>query len=283
MWNACPIVLASSHLARRRSRRAEVLAAKPWDVVLVDEAHHAWRRGSKPTDTPNSLLALLVEMKARGSWRTMYLASANPMQMHAHEAWDLLQLLGLTRRWGESAETFIRYYQELRELFGERDWEFLKRLSEDFFSDPTVSTDAVLEGQVRAALGMAGSRPIRKFHQDGLMEESAEGILPKGVTIPAREVRDRFIPFTSAEAKLYERIERYISHFYDAYMKGPKAQKPLGFIMTVYRRRLTSSFLAIEHSLRSRREILLGTASAQALLDPDDVAAIEAPPPCSTW
>lgn len=109
-----------------------------------------------------------------------------------------------------------------------------------------------------------------------LRHYKAEGILPRGATIPAREVRDRFIPFTSAEAKLYERIERYISRFYDAYMKGPKAQKPLGFIMTVYRRRLTSSFLAIERSLRRRRDVLLGTASAQALLDPDDLAAIEA-------
>lgn len=61
-WSAFPIVLASSHLARRRNRRRQILDAGPWDIVLVDEAHHARRRGSKPTDTPNSLLALLQEM-----------------------------------------------------------------------------------------------------------------------------------------------------------------------------------------------------------------------------
>jgi Helicase conserved C-terminal domain len=272
------------------------------------------RLRSKPTDTPNSLLALLQEMKSKGSWKALYLASATPMQMHAHEAWDLLQLLGLTPRWGSSAEAFVRYYYQLRESFGDRDWEFLKRMSEDFFSDPGVQPEPVLDGQVREALGMAGSRPIRKFHKDGLTKDSAEslsgdarrwfdewlrhhtptrervfrttravlrhykaeGILPRGATIPAREVRDRFIPFSPSEEELYERIERYISRFYDAYMTGPKAQKPLGFIMTVYRRRLTSSFLAIERSLRRRREVLLGAASAQALLDPDDLAALEA-------
>lgn len=312
-WNAFPVVLASSHLARRRDRRSQIVAAGPWDVVLVDEAHHARRRGSKPTDTPNSLLALLLEMRGKGLWKVLYLASATPMQMHAHEAWDLLQLLGLTPRWRNSAEDFARYYYQLREVFGDRDWEFLKRMNEDFFSDPAVHPDSVLEAQTREALGMAGSRPIRKFHQDGLLKESAEGmpgearrwfdewlrhhtptrervfrttrtvlrhykaegILPRGATIPAREVRDRFIPFTAAEAKLYERIERYISRFYDAYMAGPKSQTPLGFIMTIYRRRLTSSFLAIERSLRRRREVLLGKVSAQALLDPDDLAAIE--------
>ncbi|HJX07157.1 MAG TPA: hypothetical protein VJ736_03710 [Actinomycetota bacterium] len=51
---------------------------------------------------------------------------------------------------------------------------------------------------------------------------------------------------TAAEAALYGRIEGYISRYYDSYLSGPGSQKPLGFIMTVYRRRLTSSFLAIE-------------------------------------
>ena len=45
--------------------------------------------------------------------------------------------------------------------------------------------------------------------------------------------------------------------------------------MTVYRRRLTSSFLAIERSLQARRKVLLNRASAAALLDADDLAAIE--------
>jgi hypothetical protein len=312
-WNAFPVVLASSHLARRRARRLEVLAAGPWDIVLVDEAHHARRQGSKADDTPNSLLALLLEMRARGLWKALYLASATPMQMHAHEAWDLLHLLGLTKRWGSSAATFERYYRQLREDFPAREWEFLKAMQEDFFSDPAVNSDPVLSEAVKTSLGLAKSRVIRKFSQQGLTTASAEhlpsdsrhwfdewlrqhtptrervfrttravlrqykaeGILPKGATIPVRHVYDRFIPFTAAEEKLYQRIETYIARFYDAYMNGPKAQKPLGFIMTVYRRRLTSSFLAIERSLRRRRDVLLGNASAEALLDPDDLAAIE--------
>ena len=312
-WNAFPVVLASSHLARRRARRSEILAAGPWDIVLVDEVHHAGRRGSKASDTPNSLLSLLLDMKARNLWKALYLASATPMQMHAHEVWDLLQLLGLPKRWGSSAETFERYYKQLREIFPDREWEFLRVMEEDFFSDPAVQPDPVIENAVKDKLGLAGSGPIRKFSTNGLSKVSAEvlpaetrywfdewlrqhtptrerifrttrtvlrqykadGILPKGSTIPSRHVSDRFIPLRPDEEKLYHRIETYISRFYDAYMKGPKSQKPLGFIMTVYRRRLTSSFLAIERSLRRRRDVLLGKISAEALLDPDDLAAIE--------
>jgi hypothetical protein len=312
-WEAFPVLLASSHLARRRDRRDQIIEAGPWDVVLVDEAHHARRSGSKSTDTPNTLMQLLQAMQLHRSWNALYLASATPMQMNAHEAWDLLQLLGLTKRWGESAERFTRYYTELREPFGARQWEFLRGMSEDFFEDGAVEPDPVLTGQVKERLGLAKSKPIRDFAHNGLSSEARDyidpevrvwldewlrrhtpmrdrvfrttrstlrhyketGLLDASATIPVRDVKDRFVSFTTEEQALYDRIEAYISKYYDAYMSGPQAQKPLGFIMTVYRRRLTSSFLAIERSLQRRRDVLVGNAAASGLLDPDDVAALE--------
>jgi hypothetical protein len=312
-WGAFPVLLASSHLARRRAQHRKVIDAGPWDVVFVDEAHHARRRGSKPTDTPNSLLALLQDMRASRSWSALYLASATPMQMNAHEAWDLLELLGLTPLWRSSAANFVRFYEELREPFGDRQWDFLQRMSADYLEDPAAALDADLESAVRREVGFAASRPIREFHRDGLTaaaadtlsadarawldqwlrrhtptsdrifrttrktlrEYKAQGLLPPGTTIPQRSVLDRFVPMTASEAALYGRIEGYISRYYDAYLSGPGSQKPLGFIMTVYRRRLTSSFLAIERSLQRRRKVLLERASADALLDADDLAAIE--------
>ena len=47
---------------------------------------------------------------------------------------------------------------------------------------------------------------------------------------------------TDEEWKLYQRIEEYIRNHYQKY---EAERKGLGFIMTVYRRRLTSSFYAI--------------------------------------
>ncbi|MHB8322844.1 MAG: SNF2-related protein [Candidatus Dormibacteria bacterium] len=312
-WAAFPILFASSHLARRRGHRRALLDAGPWDIVFVDEAHHARRRGSKATDSPNSLLSLLQDLKAASAWTALYLASATPMQMHAHEVWDLLALVGLTPLWGESAETFTRYFEALRDPADTRNWNFLQRMAADYASDPQVESDPGFEQQLRTALGGAGSYLIRKFPEHGLSHEKAEvlsndqqawldewlrrntpvrdrvfrttrqtllrykqeGILPGSTSIPQRQVKDRFIPMTDEERALYDRIERYISRYYDAYLTGAGSQKPLGFIMTVYRRRLTSSFLAIERSLRRRREVLVNRASAENLLDPDDLAAIE--------
>ena len=68
------------------------------------------------------------------------------MQMHPHEAWDLLELLGLPGRWGESAAPFVRYFSQLREAFPERDWGFLQGMSADFFADPEARADPELEG-----------------------------------------------------------------------------------------------------------------------------------------
>lgn len=42
-WEAFPLILASSQLVKRRERVSQLLDAKPWDLVLVDEAHHARR------------------------------------------------------------------------------------------------------------------------------------------------------------------------------------------------------------------------------------------------
>ncbi|MCZ1002045.1 SNF2-related protein [Streptomyces mirabilis] len=306
-WSAFPIVLASSHLARRRSRRTEILEGGPWDVVLVDEAHHARRRGSKATDTPNSLLALLQEMKKSDRWRALYLASATPMQMHPHEAWDLIELLGLPGKWGEQASFFTRYFTYLGDPPERRGWKLICDMLEDYFSDLFAERDYELEQQVNDALGwadawtvtgMAGNPPspdlraqfpnatsewmdkwarrhtpmrdrVFRNTRKTMRAYQAAGIIPASIVIPYRHVTDEFIPLAQNERALYERIEEYIRRHYNAY-KSDKATKALGFIMTVYRRRLTSSFEAIKQSLQRRLDVLEQGKSLADLLTDDD-------------
>jgi superfamily II DNA or RNA helicase len=311
-WSAYPIVLASSHLARRRDRRKQLLDAGPWDVVLVDEAHHARRRGSKPTDTPNSLLALLLEMRDRHMWQALYLASATPMQMHPHEAWDLISLLGLKGKWGEAAFFFTQYFTYLGDPPKNRGWKMLCEMLRDFFSDPRADRDADLERDIEDALGWAGSyavtgladnepsadmraqfpneasewmdkwlrrhTPMRdrvfRTTRKTMREYQAAGIIPESVVIPNRYVEDDFIPLAPNERHLYERIEEYIRRHYNAY-KNDQGNKALGFIMTVYRRRLTSSFEAIKKSLQRRLTVLEEGRSLGELLTEDDNFDVE--------
>ena len=311
-WSAFPVVLASSHLARRRSRRQQILDAGPWDVVLIDEAHHARRRGSKPTDTPNSLLSLLMEMRARDMWQALYLASATPMQMHPHEAWDLIALLGLPGRWGRSARDFTGYYEQLRRDPAERDWLTLSRMLGDYFSDPKAERDTSLEREIQDDLGLVDSYKIIGLDKTPLAPETANnlppaavswadkwlrrhtpmrdrvfrntrqtlrayqaaGILPPDVIIPVRHVEDEFIKLAPAERRLYERIEEYIRRHYNTY-KADTSTQALGFIMTVYRRRLTSSFEAIRCSLRRRLDVLEQGMDLNEMLAADDQYDVE--------
>ncbi len=84
--------------------------------------------------------------------------------------------------------------------------------------------------------------------------------------IPYRDPKPEWIEMKPEGAELYHRIEEYIR---DHYRKYEAERRGLGFIMTVYRRRLTSSFYAIEESLQRRLTYLKGETGSGWLTDED--------------
>lgn len=305
------IVLASSHLARRQSQRGPLLAASPWDIIVVDEAHHARRKGGKSDGERNALLKLLVALKDEQAWRTLMLASATPMQMHPHELWDLLDQFALPGEWSDEAK-YEAYFRELREKFDSRQWNFLCRMLEEHFADPGAEPNAGLD-QYLASSNNSQARIIRRIPKRGLDRTKAFGLDPDArslldawllannpmrdrtfrntrktlrayqaagrfpATIPERRVEDVFLDMTDAEYAAYERISSYISRHYNAALAAEDGavRRGLGFIMTVYRRRLTSSFEAIKRSLQRRADVLAGRASS--LLADDDTLFDDTP------
>ncbi len=308
-WRAAPVLLASSHLARRRQQRPSLLEGKGWDLVFVDETHHARRQGSKPNATPNQLLATLLALKKHGLWQALLLASATPMQLHTHDLWDLLDLFGLPPEWNSSAEAMQHYYEQMQLPLSERDWPFLKQMLAGHFT--TTQPDAATARALQADLGAVQAKRITDFHKHPSAEAARraeattkphwdrwlrantpvqdrvfrttrttlrayrdQGMLPAGTVIPDRVVTDEFCGLGAAH-NLYNRIEGYIKRHYDAYLQADSKHKPLGFIMTIYRRRLTSSFHAIRCSLARRKDVLAGRLATTELLDTDDEAAME--------
>jgi len=326
-WDAADVMIASSHLARRRSEQAH-LVDQHWDLVVVDESHHARRRGSDPKkNDPNALLRLLRTMKRENSWDGLILATATPMQMHPHEAYDLLELCDLpgppddypeSSSWlTTQAPGFVHYYRQLAEDNVQlRDWKHLRNLLRSQFAAHSEPNPHLVNTLVRNAadrtLNRREVRLIEGFHKafndrqyqrmgstarrwlDTWLREhtpmrtlthrntrhllrvyQTNGLLSEDVVIPIRNVRDLHVRFTSSEQKLYDRIEKWIRNQYaavaDAAAAGDRQAKALGFVMTVYRRRLTSSFHAVTLSLERRRAALADRhANAAALLDADD-------------
>jgi superfamily II DNA or RNA helicase len=300
-WDAAPLMLASSQLAKRRERRQDLIAAEPWDLVIVDEAHHARRREFlSDRYRPNRLLELLTALKDRT--RCLLFLTATPMQISPVEVWDLLKLLGLGGRWGAGDRNFLRFFEELRKPDGERDWAFLSDLYRDYlesggrldtrFAEAAQARLGPVEWQALASSLASGdgASPIRRL-SDSARAVAAEllrrhtplqtflhrntrsllrryqelGLLREKV--PFRHPEPVWITMRPDERTLYDRVEEYISHFYERY---ERERKGLGFVMTVYRRRLTSSFYALEQSLRRRLAFLRGEGE-QAGLDDDDL------------
>jgi superfamily II DNA or RNA helicase len=309
-WSA-PILLASSQLAKRRERQEEVLSAAPWDLVIVDEAHHARRREFlNDTYRPNRLLELLAGTGERPGLRSrtksIYLLTATPMQVHPVEVWDLLRVVGLGGRWGALQENFLEFFAELRKPFSERNWDFLLGMVGDFLDTGghldagfcataekrigfvdweaikglpharnRTSVVAQLDAQSKAVLEELVRRhtPLRRFmwrNTRTLLRRYKDSGLLKA-NVPERRPENVWIqlkPGVGNEEELYQRIDEYIGDFYQKY---EAERKGLGFIMTVYRRRLTSSFFAIQRSLERRRDYLKGIRAGQSWLMDDDV------------
>ncbi|MBX6770934.1 MAG: DEAD/DEAH box helicase family protein [Chloroflexi bacterium] len=299
-FDGVSIALASSQLMKRRERQTQLCDAAPWDLIVVDEAHHARRKDFLDERfRPNRLLELLLSLRDRT--RSFLLLTATPMQVHPVEVWDLLTLLGMGGRWGADQDNFLRFFSELRRDFAEVDWNFVFDMVRDFFAtggtlDELFARaaqqriglvewqqvqslpDSTRRDQILKQLSLAGRAvavefakrhtPLRRFvfrnTRSLLREYRRRGILQANV--PQRDPRLEWIPMRPAERALYDRIEEYIADFYARY---EAERKGLGFIMTVYRRRLTSSFSAIARSLERRLAYLQGRANTPGLDDDD--------------
>ncbi len=294
-WHLEDVVIASSHLMRRRDRQVIVFEeARKWDLVVLDEAHHARRRGAGgPGDKgPNELLRLLRGMCEGGLADGLILLTATPMQVHPVEFWDLLDLLSLPSKWSEDA--FVEFFKlsEGSDVTSEA-FEMMARLfraEERAGQTKTDPDDRLLSSLSRlkakrvlsalrdqstiprrklgstersTALRLMRARTpvrrllsrhtralLRRYHKEGLLE----------APIAERRVKDCFVEMTERERELYDAVESYISHTYG--QATGTQRNAVGFIMTVYRRRLASSCQALASTLRRRLEKAEGTVSA---------------------
>ena len=286
-WHEEPAVIASSHLMRRRERAAVLLEdAAPWDLVVLDEAHHARRRaaGAPQEGGPNALLRLMRGLEGRT--QGLVLLTATPMQVHPVEVWDLLDLLGLPPEW--SAEAFLRFFEDLEQpspssqaldrmsglfraverSYGEvatADAQRLTALSRfkankvlRALRDPASIPRRQLETEERrAALRIVQAHtPIRRLvsrHTRELLRRYFKaGMLT--TPIAERSVKDRFVDMTPEERALYGAVEEYIASTYN--QASAAERTAVGFVMTIYRRRLASSFHALRATLRKHLEAI---------------------------
>lgn len=148
-WSAEPFVLVSSHLMRRRDRHKDLLEAEPYDLVVLDEAHHARTRRENSSSggerlRPNTLMQLMQQLRQRTNG--LLLLTATPMQVSELEMWDLLALLGMPPEWTEDA--FERFFEWVEK------------------ENPDEATLSYLAGLWRSSVSAFGEAPGNALPED---------------------------------------------------------------------------------------------------------------------
>ncbi|PSB45019.1 helicase [Cyanosarcina cf. burmensis CCALA 770] len=303
-WHKEPIVIASSHLMRRVDRARELIdEAEPYDLVFLDEAHHARRQGVSGTQPkgPNQLLRLMQQLKHKT--QGLVLLTATPMQVSPIEVWDLLNLLGLPQLWDlrhfqtffdyastanpshDQFEFMARLFRAVEAEFGETSPEtasrFIsggsklatKKVLQALRDEATLPRKQLNSDRRRTAIAiMRSNTPVNRLisrHTRELLRRYYEaGKI--STRIATRIVEDEFVSLTVAERQLYEAVEDYISSTYNNASQAEK--NAVGFVMTIYRRRLASSFAALEHTLSQRVHTLKTRNFSQLELNEENIS-----------
>lgn len=300
-WHEQSAFLMSSQLARRQDRAATLLTAEPWDLIVLDEAHHARRRasGTLDSDRPNKLLQLMRELQSRTSG--LLLLTATPMQVDPIEVWDLLNLLGIPEEWSsnryskflneeiETTHSFDKLIQNVdlfhstERNYGEIDLDSAKQVTELSRFDTGLVLRAIRSAKSAtiplkklgvkergAALKLIRNwTPIRhgiSRHTRELLRRYVQArVLTENVA--HREVSDEFVSMSTIEASIYAAVEEYIQF---KFKQAPTSKRSaIGFVLTVYRRRMASSFYALKRTLENRYRALRSLSYDPFLLDDD--------------
>lgn len=305
-WEEDGIMIVSRHLIARADRRADLLAVqRPWDAVLMDEAHAARRRVFG--GGPNQLLGLLQTLRARRLFRCLWLLTATPMQLDPHEVHDLLLLCGLDdHAWGRwsNLAAFQGFFEGLRHFPRERqvraDVIAMTRIAVARGAPELDATQAPPHWMPLRWDGFVSkvksSGPGLTLDLQQITASQAEGITPhlarqtplavfmfrhtratlrayqeRGMVqggLARREPEDIPVIFqTDAERALYNRIDDLCSHFYRRADLPADERSGVGFLMAVFRKRLASCFVAFQRSLGRRRDLI--AAIQQGLSDVD--------------
>ena len=301
---AAPRVIVSYAWLRRHA--AAFLESDPaYDLVVVDEAHHArFEEVNNPQRRrPNEYLKLLRSLAGRT--RGLLLLTATPMQINEVELWALLQLLQ-PEGWDEGR--FRAFYDAARELTPDwwrtlRDWyreltprpagppaDRIERLlwnDNEMFVAAQLTPELMQESAARMRQQAPPKGNMSRHTRELLRHYRQTGLI--ALTVPRREVRARSIQMNPAERQLYEEIDELVRQCYAGH---PALNRPaVGFIMTTYRKRLGSSPYAYAQTIRNhlaRRENereewrFLAAATAEELDGEDPDAALPGaalPPP----
>lgn len=304
--------IVSTGLLVREQRQADLKAAAGWDVVLLDEAHYA--RRANPTqwaERPpewNKLFKVTKEI-LRSKARSLWLATATPMQIEPIEAVDLATLTRRIGPFGEETQVALAYYELLGKLrrgggLEDLEWAFLARVVRHVMaydeavagfvrrtllrgrdrrdleqwlkaieSDPGAPVAPARRAVTRLLFAVAPLSRVMMRHGRGLLQKYRENGRLAG-NLAERRVLLPSIELTTEDRAVYDLFEPYCQELAEQVRTHSQQRTAVGFMLSFFNLRFASSYQAILDTLRRRQEkvrlALAGQAPQQQRWDEDD-------------
>lgn len=252
---------------------AKLAAEADWDMVVVDEAHHARSRdGGSRTTRLYRLVRQLADPEHLGDRAALFL-TATPMQLETHELYSLIEMLDPALF--PTEQHFERYKQEVSGLSrlverlsggwpldGESDdGDAQMRSLETITSHLDRSSDEVLkllEGGEGDRLRLCDDLAQRHLLSE-IMVRNRKAVV--GGFMPRRAFRWP-VHLTQAEREALDAVEDYVQHGF-ARAEGTR-ENAVGFVMVIFQKLMASSIRALSRSLAKRRDRLTAGTSVTA-------------------
>lgn len=258
-WAERHSVITSHTFAAHTDERIAEIAVVPWDLVIVDEAHHARRQRRGASLHLTRLYRLVNELAARPefSQRSVLFLTATPMQLQRHELFSLVEMLNHTLF--ASEEDFERHLnarsgvnrlaEQLDRLLPVEANELARALPTDWFD---------LAGRLLRC-GMDDLYD-RLADPSALLDEiRAKHRLSEVVLRNRRAVVVGFMPrrafrwelkLSPQEVEIQEAMEEVIREGFD--VAAEQRRNAVGFLMVTWQKLLASSSRALRCSLERR-------------------------------
>ena len=237
---------------------AELCVAVDWDLIILDEAHHARRHRSGETTRLYRLIRDLAEPRYF-SRRAMLFLTATPMQLDTHELYSLVELIDPALF--PSEEHFERHCREAPGLS-----QLAEILSKHGFPLPDEDPDETVR-KVAKWLELDKDMARKRLtagseERNALIAEMADRHLLSEVMIRNRKaVVGGFMPraasrwsveLTVEERTALQAVEEYVEFGFK--LAEGAHNSTLGFVMVTFQKLMASSIAAIKESLSKRRE-----------------------------
>lgn len=256
-------IITSHAFASNSDERIREIASVPWDLIIVDEAHHARRQRQGTRQRATRLYRLVSELTARPEFgqRAVLFLTATPMQLQRHELFSLVEMLNHTlfasesdfERHLEARRGVSRAAEELDSAMSASDATLIEALPSDWLdraSQVLSSSTTDLVDRLGDPSGVLDD--IRSRHRLSEVLLRNRRSVVKGF-MPRRAYRWE-LTLSDQEAQIQSAMEEVIRE--GLANAAEQRRNAVGFLMVIWQKLLVSSSRALRNSLERRCERL---------------------------